>query len=164
MGAVGLALDLEDDGAVDQAVEESHGQGGIAQILAPGFEVDVGHQRRAGLVAAGVHDLVQQTGGLWRVAAFEAIEAKLVDDEQFKAGIVPDPLAQGPIGQAGAQGRQQLRAGGVADALALGTGSVSNGLDQEALAYSGMSCEDQTLAAADEAPPGQALDLDTPWR
>src|SRR5260370_3114362 len=153
MGAVGLAFDFEDDGAVDQAVEEGHGRGRIAKVLAPGFEVDVGDQRRAYLLAAGVHDLVQQTGSLRRFAAFDAIEAKLVDDEQFKAGKVPDPLAQGPIGQAGAHVRQQLRAGEVAYALALGTGSVSNGLDQEALAYSGMSCEDPTFSAADQTAP-----------
>ena len=103
MGAVGLAFDLQDDGAIDQPVEERHGQRRIAQVFTSGFEVDVGHQSRAHLLAARVHDLVQQTGRLRRFTAFDAVEAELVDLEQRKAGIIADTLGQGPISQTGRQ-------------------------------------------------------------
>ena len=42
-GTVSLAFDLEDDRAFDQAVEESHRQWAIDQVLCPFVEVHVGH-------------------------------------------------------------------------------------------------------------------------
>ncbi len=35
-GTVGAALDFEDDGAVDEAVEQGHGQGRVAKVVGPG--------------------------------------------------------------------------------------------------------------------------------
>ena len=37
--AIRLAFDLEDDGAFDQAVQESHGQRTVGQIVSPFFEI-----------------------------------------------------------------------------------------------------------------------------
>jgi hypothetical protein len=51
-GAVGLAFDLEDDRLFDQAVEKSHRQRAINQILSPFVEVHVGHQRGGALLVA----------------------------------------------------------------------------------------------------------------
>ena len=51
-GAVSLAFDLEDDRFFDQAVEESHRQRAIDQILSPFVEVHVGHQRGGALLVA----------------------------------------------------------------------------------------------------------------
>jgi len=78
VGAIGAALDLQDNGAVHDTVEEGHRQRRVAQVFAPGVEVDVRHQRRRAL-RAGVDDLVEQVGGLRRFAAFDLVEAKLVD-------------------------------------------------------------------------------------
>jgi hypothetical protein len=35
MGPVGLAVDLHDDGPIDDAVEERHGQRWIAEVFVP---------------------------------------------------------------------------------------------------------------------------------
>ena len=51
-GTVCLAFDLEDDRSFDQAVEESHRQRAIYQILCPFVEVHVGHQRGGTLLVA----------------------------------------------------------------------------------------------------------------
>ncbi len=51
-GAVSLAFDLEDDRSFDQAVEESHRQRAIDQILSPFVEVHVCHQRCGALLVA----------------------------------------------------------------------------------------------------------------
>ena len=50
LGAVGPALELEDDGTLDQAVEESHCQRTVSEIVSPLIEVDVGDQRRGALL------------------------------------------------------------------------------------------------------------------
>jgi hypothetical protein len=64
MGPVGLAVDLHDDGPIDDAIQEGHRERWIAEVFAPGIEVDVGHQGRGALSAAGVDHLVQEVGGL----------------------------------------------------------------------------------------------------
>src|SRR3989304_2279873 len=43
-GAIGFSFDLDDDGAVDEAVEESHRQWSIGEIASPAVEVDVRDQ------------------------------------------------------------------------------------------------------------------------
>jgi hypothetical protein len=78
-GAVGFALDLEDDGAIDQAVQEGHGQGWVAQVVAPGVEVDVGGQGRRFFLVAGVEDFVEQIGRFGMFLAFDAVEAEFVN-------------------------------------------------------------------------------------
>jgi hypothetical protein len=45
-GAVGLALDFDDDRAVHQTVYQGHCQGGIAEVAGPGVEVDVRDESR----------------------------------------------------------------------------------------------------------------------
>jgi hypothetical protein len=40
-GAIGPALDLDNDGTFDETVQESHRQWRVAQIVGPGVEVDV---------------------------------------------------------------------------------------------------------------------------
>jgi len=41
---IGLAFDLVDDGSFHQAIEESHGNRVVGQIISPFVEVAVGHQ------------------------------------------------------------------------------------------------------------------------
>ena len=65
---------IKDDGTVHQSVEEGHGQGHVAEIIAPGIEVDVGDQGGRVLLAAGVDDLVEQAGGLAALGAFDLVE------------------------------------------------------------------------------------------
>ncbi len=42
--AEGLAVDFEDDGALDESVEKGHGEGSVGEIVGPLFEVDVGDE------------------------------------------------------------------------------------------------------------------------
>ena len=46
--AVGVALEVEHDGAVQEPVEHRGGDGGVAQDLAPGGDPGVGGQDDAG--------------------------------------------------------------------------------------------------------------------
>jgi hypothetical protein len=79
MDSVGFAFQFHDRGAVNHAVEHGHRQRGIAEILGPGLEVDVGDQSGAGSLAACVDDFVPQAGGLLTDGAFDVIEPKFVN-------------------------------------------------------------------------------------
>ena len=85
MSSIRLAVDLQDGCPVHDPVQERHRQRRITQVVPPGGEVDVRHQRRRTLPAAGVDDLVQQVGRLRRGAPFDLLEAELVDPQQIEA-------------------------------------------------------------------------------
>jgi hypothetical protein len=76
-----FAGEFHDGRAVDDAVEQSHGQLRVAEILVPGLEVDVRHQGGAGTITASVDDLVPQARRVWTQTAFDLVEAKLINDE-----------------------------------------------------------------------------------
>ena len=62
MSAVAATRDLQHDRSVDDAVEESHRQWWIAEVIAPGVEVDVRRQCGRAAAMAGVDDFVEQAG------------------------------------------------------------------------------------------------------
>ena len=43
VGAVGLACELQNDRCLDQAIEESHRQRTVGQVVSPFLEIDVGY-------------------------------------------------------------------------------------------------------------------------
>ena len=80
MGSIGFAFQLHDGGTVYDAIQEGHRQGPVAEVVGPGFEVDVGHQGGADALASCVDDFVPQARCLRTDAAFDAVEAELVND------------------------------------------------------------------------------------
>ena len=60
--AVGVAVEGEDDGAVQEAVQEGGGDGGVAEDLSPGSDASVAGQDDGGLEVALGDDL-EQGGG-----------------------------------------------------------------------------------------------------
>jgi hypothetical protein len=97
--AVGSAGEFHDGCAVDDAVEQGHGQLRVAEILVPGLEVDVGHQGGADTITARVNDLVPQARRVRTQTAFDLVEAKLIDDEQVEAGVVAYALVDRVVSQ-----------------------------------------------------------------
>ena len=81
LGTVGLAGQLQDDGAIDDAVQDSHGQGWIGEVFGPAFKVDVGDHGCRATRAAGVDHLVEEAGGMPRLLALRPVKAELVDDK-----------------------------------------------------------------------------------
>ena len=55
--AVGVAVEVEDDGSVEEAVEHGGGDGGVAEDVAPGGDAAVGGDHDRGLHVALRHDL-----------------------------------------------------------------------------------------------------------
>jgi len=159
MGPIGLPVDLQDDRPIDYPVQEGHRQRRIPQVVPPGREVNVRHQRRRALARAGVDDLVQQVGRLRRVAPLDLLEAKFIDHQQIETGVIPDPFRQGLVRQRRRQVDQQRGAGRVADRVAQHARRLGDRLDQERLAHPRLPDEHQVVLAPDEGAAGQFLDL-----
>src|SRR5436305_753593 len=85
MGAVGAAGELEDHGAVDQAVEERRRQRRVAEVVGPRREVDVRRQCRRTPAGAGVEEAVVESAGLGLRLALGAVEAEFVDQQQIES-------------------------------------------------------------------------------
>jgi hypothetical protein len=71
-----LAFDLEDDRSFHQAIEESHGNWAIGQIISPFVEVDVGHQGGGPLLISSGDDLVKQMGRLGALGSLDALRTQ----------------------------------------------------------------------------------------
>ena len=159
MGSIGLAVDLQDDRPIDDAVQKRHRQRRITQVIGPGLEIDVRHQRR-GSRGAGVDQLVQQACRLGRFGPFNAVEAEFIKDHQVEVRIVTQPTRQRLIGQGRRQIRQHPSAGRVSHAITQDTGLLAHRLDQMAFPHAALADHDQILFPADEIGPGQRLDLE----
>ena len=122
MSSVRLSLDLQDDRPVHDPVQERHRQRRIAQVLAPGLEIDVRHQRRR-TTAADVDQLVQQARRLGRFQPFYSVEAELVEDHQVEFGVVPQPPRQRLVRQRRRQVLQDRGAGLVPHPITQHTGA-----------------------------------------
>ena len=160
MGSVGFAFQLHDGRSVYDSIQQSHRQGCVAEIVGPSVEVDVGDQRRGALLAASIDDLVPQAGCLRAEAAFDAVEAELVDDEQIKARVKADAVVDGLVGQSRCEVFEKSAAGDVMDFITQGTGSLADALDETAFTDAALADEDEILTSADEVAGGERLDLD----
>ena len=85
MRPVGATGELQDHGAVDQAVEERRRQRRVAEVIGPRPEVDVRRQRRRTTARAGVEQAVVERAGLRLRLALQPVEAELVDQQQVES-------------------------------------------------------------------------------
>ena len=79
-------LDLDDDGVVEEAVEQRRGDDGIAEDVAPFGEAAVGGEDHRALFVAGIDELEEQIAA----AGDDRQVADLVDDEQREAAEEAD--------------------------------------------------------------------------
>ena len=91
--AIGFALDGEDLGVVDQAIDQGDDAGGIWKDLAPFGEGPVGGDDRAVVLVTATDEFEQQIGMAIGIGEI----ADLVDHQQTGSGIVPQAPAQGGI-------------------------------------------------------------------
>ena len=91
--AITGALDLDDDGMVEQAVQQGGGDDGVAEDLAPFGEAAIGGEDHRSLFVAGVDELEEQVSP----ARDDGQVADLVDDQQCSAAEVAKALAQAAV-------------------------------------------------------------------
>ncbi len=105
--AVACALDLDDDGVVQEPVEEGGGDDGVAEDLGPLGEAAVRGEDHGALLVAGVDELEEQAGA----SGGDGEVADLVDDEQRGAGEEAELLDEPPLPLGLGEGRDDLGEG-----------------------------------------------------
>ena len=88
--AIARALDLNDDGMVEQPIEQRGSDDGIAEQVAPFGEAAVGREDHRALFVSRVDQLEEQIAATRR----DREVTDLVDHEQRRAAQEPDLLAQ----------------------------------------------------------------------
>ena len=108
------AFDLNDDGVMQQPIQQSGGDHGVAEHVSPFGKASIGGENHGTFFVASTDQLKEQIGafpGQWQVA-------DLIDDEQRSSGIESKFVGQlsGAMGQR--QGIDQVGQGTSVDAFA----------------------------------------------
>ena len=154
LDAIASALDGDDAGVVEEAVEDGAGGGDIAQEFAPFFERAVaGHEGGAVFVTAE-DDLHEVLGGvLW-----QGFEPHVVDDEQGRGEVTAKGLFLVASGFVAQEVADQLEDGAVEDFEAHLDGAITDGLSQMRLADTWRSEKENIRVVAQECAGGQIKD------
>ena len=158
MSAVGTSGELQDRGAVDEAIEKRRGQGWITEIISPGFEVDVGRQRGGSAARASIKQPIVDGAGLSLGFTLQAVEAKFVDQQEVQPRINSQLAIECAICQCCREFLEQFGAGRVANMVPQHAGGLADGLENSALAQSGLADKDDVLSSANEVAGNQLLD------
>jgi hypothetical protein len=108
------ALDLDDLGVVEQAIEQGGGDDLVAEDVAPFAEAAVGGEDHGAALVAGVDELEEQVGA----AGGDRQVADLVDDEESIAGNEADALLELSFALGLGQGGDDVGKGAEVNALA----------------------------------------------
>lgn len=158
MHAEAGAFDVDQDGVMDETVNDSRCGDGVAQIIAELLEIDVGGDECGGLAIAAFDDL-EEEGGVACVVLFEAIEPELVNEENVGRGIEFELLGETLVGESGEQVGEHVGGGGVAAAIELLAADEKKGFGQMALTGAGVAGQDEPLLAGYEVQGGEFEDL-----
>ena len=130
---VALALDVDGDRVVQQAVEDGGGDHRVAEDVPPGAEALVaGDDDRAALVAAA-DELEEQVGAL----AIDRDVADLVDDQDLRLGEELELLVEAVLGERLAEGGDEPGRGGEQRPVAQLAGLEAEGDREMGLADAG---------------------------
>ena len=102
--AIAGALDLDDDGVVEEAIEQCGGDDRVAEDVAPFREAAIRGENHGALFVAGVDQLEEEVGA----AVADRQIADLVDDQQRGSAVEADLLDQAAFSLGPGQGLDQL--------------------------------------------------------
>ena len=111
---VARPFDLDHHGMVEQAVEQSGGDDGIAEDLAPFGKAAVGGEDHRAFLVARVDELEEQIAA----AVSDRQVADLVDDEERRSAEPADAFAQLALALGLGEGTDDIGQGGEVDAAA----------------------------------------------
>src|SRR5215211_2483649 len=157
--AVARALDVDPDRVHGEPVEDGGGERGVAEVLAPVAERDVGGHGGRGAAVSAIDQIVEGVGGGRLVAVLlDLAEAHVVDDEELGGGPRLETAGIGAIGEPGVEVVEQVDAAGVAQAEALLAGAQAERLEEVALPGARRTGDDHVVVAADEVEPRELED------
>src|SRR5947209_3062619 len=106
--SIALALDGEDLGVMDDAIDERGGRGSVGEDRRPLAERQVGGEHEALALVAAADDLKEEVGGARVVGQV----ADLVDDEEAALAVVVQPAGQAARRLLTAEVEEELGGGG----------------------------------------------------
>lgn len=153
--AVGLALDVDDGGAVQEAVQGGAGHDGVAgEGVAPVAEGFVGGDDRGGLFVVALADHLEEERGL---VVVEAEVVDFIDNEQLRGGEHLHVMGHAVGGEGGLHAPGQLHRTEEEQALTAFGAGQPQGDRQVGFADAGRTLEDDVAAFVHEASGGQFL-------
>src|SRR6266851_9708493 len=155
LGAEAGAGDLDEVGAVGEAIERGGGEEGLAEQLRPLGPIAIAGEEDRGFLIPLINDVVE----VLRAGRAKAFETEVVEDEQIGAGVAETALVVGAVGPAPGEVGQHLRGVDEHDVEAAAAGFVGEGLTEVALADPGRAVEQDVLVALDELTGGEVEDL-----
>ena len=157
--AVARAIDIDADRGHGEAIEDSRGQGRVAQVLAPFAKLDIRSERGGGVFVPAVEQVEEDVGrGGLVVAAAQLPEPDVINDEPLSARPAAHPGFVGLIREPRIKVVNQIDAARIADLDLPLAGAERERLQDMALASTALAGDQEILALVDEAERGQALD------
>jgi hypothetical protein len=144
-------VNVDADGEHREAIEDSHRDGVVAEVVAPFAELDVRGDGGSDLAMPAVDQVEEGVGGGGLVVAlFDLSEADVIDDEQL--GLRPrlEASGVGSVGEASVQVVEQVDAPSIAHRELLLAGASGEGLQDVALTGSARAGDDQIVAPSHE--------------
>ena len=149
--AVAGPVDVDAQSVHGQAVEDGHGNGGVAEVTPPVAEGDIGGDGGGEPAMAAVDEIEEGvSGGGLIVPLSHLAEPDIVDDEQVRARPGLEAAGVRRIGEAGVQVVEEVDAPGIPDRELLLAGAKSEGLEQVALAGAALAGDHEVVVASHE--------------
>ena len=136
---------------MDDAVANGVGQDGIANLVLPAADAELGAEDGGGDLVPGLNDL-QQVAGL---RFLQAVEQPLVQNQQGGAFVLLNDLREGAVSACNSQLREQLRKADIAHFHEVSDSSHAQGTGQIGLSRTGRAHEDDIVGFGDVRAGGQ---------
>lgn len=112
--AVAGAVDVEADGGHGEAIEDRGGDGGVAEVLAPRAQLDVGGDRGRPELVSAIDQVPEHVGGGRGVAVGGHLtEADVIEDDELVSGPAAQAGLVGAVGEAGVEVGEEIDEAGV---------------------------------------------------
>src|SRR5215831_6462163 len=155
LGAEAGARDLDEVGAVGEAVEGGRGEEGLAEKVWPFRPIAIAGQDDRRFLVAFVDDVVEVFGA----GPAEGLQPEVVEDEQIGARVARETLLMGAVGAAAGEMREHLGGVNEEDIKAAAAGFMSESLAKVALADARRTVDQGVLVTLDELAGGEIEDL-----
>jgi len=149
--AVARAIDVDPERVHGEPVEDGGGERGVAEVLAPVAELDVGRHRGRGATVPAIDQVVEGVGGGRLVAVFlDLAKAYVVNDQERRARPALEATSVGAIGEAGVKVVEEIDAAGIAHVESLLARAQGEGLEDVTLAGAVVAGDHEVIMPAHE--------------
>lgn len=157
--SVARSGDVDADGVHDDAIEDGGGDDGVAEVLAPFAQLDIGGDGDGGVGVSAIDEVVQGVGGSRFVVAFPQVaQTDIIDDQKLRPGPGSEAPGIGAVGKSCVEVIEEIDATGIAHGEALLAGTQPEGFEDVTLSSTWFASDDDVFFAPDEVESGEFQD------